>query len=361
MKTNKLILSLYIGCIALSVASISMSIAWFASSNRVRVSSFDISIDCDRELLISTDKDEGYVERINYDEFSSSKNFLPLTTAHSSSWLDIKSDTPLFYDETRYSLDEDAKLYSVANRGYFSQKFYLKSDDDVYVTIDSKNSFINAKEDYNHTYAEEIYEEYQSGDDEDLKKLTVEDIEARLNQLVKAMRYSILITDEDDYSYVIIDPNKNDETYLGGLLDNDIDYYYDYYQKKDDNALYERVYGELIGDKDKIVYDEPLNEDSGYESEDEEPSAFNAQHKKGVYQFNLEKSRANGVDFKKEEAIDIKSFDNEVKPYHFPVYRDEPQEIVVSIYIEGWDLDSVNYTMGATFISDLYFTIEREM
>ena len=54
---NKLILSLYIGCIALSVATLSMSIAWFATSTRVQVNTIDISIDCDRELFISTERD----------------------------------------------------------------------------------------------------------------------------------------------------------------------------------------------------------------------------------------------------------------------------------------------------------------
>ena len=363
MKRNKLILSFFIGCIALCVASVSMSVAWFATNSRVQVSSFDISIDCDRDLLISTNKDTGYVERINYSEFNAEKNFLPLTSAYSSKWLDNKSDTPLFFDETKYSMDENAVLVSTANRGYFSQKFYIISDDDVYVTLDAAKSFIDPKQDKNKEYAHTIYEEYQSGEDDALKQLTEEEIEERLNKLVNAMRFSILITDEDNYQYHIIDPNKNDETYLGGLLDNDIDYYYDYYQKESDNALYERVYGEIIGDRNNIQYDEPEQTDSGYDYKtvDEEPNAFNARHRKEVKRFNLEKSKEKGVEIKKEEALDINEFKNEVKPFHFPVYGENPTEVVVSIYIEGWDLDSVNYTMGATFISDLSFIIEREM
>ena len=71
---------------------------------------------------------------------------------------------------------------------------------------------------------------------------------------------------------------------------------------------------------------------------------------------------ANNVEIKKEDSYDLKDFnDDPIKPFHFPVYRDHPQEIVLSIYLEGWDLDSVNYTMGAAFISELTFKIEREM
>lgn len=360
---NKLVLSLYIGCIALSVATLSMSIAWFATSTRVQVNTIDISIDCDRELYISTEKDGEYVEKLDKDKLIASGEFLPLTSAHSSRWLDVKSDTPHFYDETRYSTYEDADLISQATRGYFSQKFYIKSDDDVYVTVDSTKTFFIPNYEANKTFAEKLYKEYQEGDDPFLKNLTKEQIEERLNKIIHAMRYSILITNPDEYVYAIVDPNKNEDvTLLGGLLDNDIDGYYDYFVSESDNYSYERVYGETIGDKSKIVYNDLRIYDSNLMNPDEEPSAFNAKHKKGVGPVNFEKSKENGFEIVEEEAFDLKDFKaGSPAPFHFPVHRDEPQEIVVSIYLEGWDLDSVNYTMGATFISDLAFTIEREM
>ena len=49
----------------------------------------------------------------------------------------------------------------------------------------------------------------------------------RMNDVVKAMRFSLLIKDGDEYSYTIIDPNYEEETVLGGLLDNAYDQYYD--------------------------------------------------------------------------------------------------------------------------------------
>ena len=361
MNKKKLILSMYIGCIALSAVSVSASVAWFASSTRVYVNSVEISIDCDRELFISTEKDGEYVEKIDYSELNPTGRFIPVTSAYSSNWVGNKSKTPEFYDETRYSIDEHADLVTPVSVGYFSQKFYLLGDDDLYITLDAEKSFLKSNEKYNEAYASKLYKQYQAGDDEYLKTLDEDEIKDRLDKLVNAMRYSILINDENEYQYVVIDPNKNDETYYGGLLDNDIDGYYDYFTRESDELNYERVYGELVGDKSKIVYDEAEEIDSEYEDVNEEPNAFNARHKKAVKRFNLEKSKENGVEFKKENSIDLKDFANPVKPFHFSIYKDKPQEIVVSIYIEGWDLDSVNYTMGATFISDLAFKIEREM
>ena len=37
-----------------------------------------------------------------------------------------------------------------------------------------------------------------------------------------------------------------------------------------------------------------------------------------------------------------------------------PKRLVVSFFLEGWDLDSVNAAMGASFIWNLSFRIIRE-
>lgn len=364
MKKNRLVLALYIGVIALAVSSVSMSVAWYAASRTLYVNSIEIYVDADRELDISLSKDEGYVEHIEHTELEASGVFMPVTTAHSSDWLSKDNiDMPVFYDETRSYDEENIKLYSEADRGYFSRKFYLKSDDDVYVTIDPEKTFIRSNTEYNASYAQYLYEKYQSRNDEYYKDYSVDELEAMLNRIVDAMRFSLLVKVGDEYQYVIIDPHYNGETtYLGGLLDNDVDRYYDYYIKQNTvNDYYERVYGEVIGDKSLYVYDEGLENDSSYLDSNQAPNVFNARHKKGIKRFNLEKSLEKGLEIKKEEAIDLKDFSREIKPYHFPIYADTPKEVVISIYIEGWDLESVNYTMGAAFISDLTFKIDREM
>lgn len=364
MKRSKLILTLYVGAIALSAASLSFSVAWYATADKARINSIVMTIDGDRELLISTAVDGEYVQHLNNSDLFDPGTLVPVTTAHSDEWLSLKSDTPKFYDETIFSDVEDASLYREATSGYFSQKLYLLADDDLMITINSKNTYIKPSEQFNKLYAKQLYENYQEFGTPEQKALSVNDIYERLNTLVNAMRFSILVKDlEDDiYDYVIIDPNKNSETVFAGALDNNSDIYFDYYTKSSDNKIYERVYGEIEGDLSNLVYDEALPEDSDLIHTDKESSAFNAKHKKDVKRFNLQKTLQQGlVDIKKEESIEVSDFESENKPFHFPVYRDTPREITLSIYIEGWDLDSINHNMGSTFISNISFMIEREL
>ena len=362
MDKRKLVLSFFISSIALTIGTISMSLAWYAASSRLFIDSVLITIDCTDQLAISTNKDKGYVPNLYKEDLEDVDVFIPVTSAYKSNWIDDKKDQPIFYDDTNFSNDEEASITAVADHGFFSQKLYLKSDVDVFVSVKPSETYIHANAEFNKKYAERLYQEYQTSSDERLNKLSKEEIEERLNHLVNAMRYSILVTDETDYNFCIIDPNKNEETTFGGLLDNSTDGYYDYYKSNTDNLLYERVYGEIIGERSNIVYDEASPDDSDYLDVEDDPSAFNAKHKRDVKRFNKEKSLENGVDFAKEESLSLDDFNKEEKPFVFPVYKDKPQEIVLSIYIEGWDLDSVNYTMGATFISNIAFEIlERNL
>ena len=290
MKKSKLILTLYISVIALAVASVSMSVAWFAASRTLYVNSINISFDADRDLEISQSRDDGYVEHITHTELEPTGVFIPLTSAHSSIWTNQKKDSPIFYDESNVSEAEIFTPYREADHGYFSQKFYIKGDDDLYITIDPEKTYIRPNEEYNASYAEFLYEYYQNIQDhhyDRYKAFSVEDLYERLNNVVKAMRFSILIKDGDEYSYTIIDPNYEEETMLGGLLDNAMDEYYDYYLEDGTDKKFERVYGEYEGE---IVYDDPLDHDSDFLDPNEVPTAFNARHKQGVNLFNLERS-----------------------------------------------------------------------
>ena len=351
MNKKRIILTLYVGAISLSVATLSMSLAWYEASRILRINSMDISIDCDRQLAISTKRDEGYHSSLKTEDFEELGKFYPVTSAHTE-WLEQKKDKPEFYSDTVFTETEDAELSTLMDYGYFSQKLYLKSDDDVIVTINSDETFIKPKIEYNHLYAQEL----ASGD----PSINADEIELQLNTLAKAMRFSVLVLDEDNYEYVIIDPNKEVDTYYGGILDVNDDDYYDFFRKSGDNLLYERFYGE-INNKEFLRYDDPLDSDSGYEYPSEEPHAFNAKHKKDIKKFNLQKSLDAGLEIKKEESYTLEEIDSNKNLLRFPVYQDKPTEIVLSIYIEGWDLESVNCTKGATFDSSLGFVIEREM
>ena len=363
MKRNKLIITMYLAMLGLLVASVSMSVAWFIASSTLYVNGINISIDTERRLEISESIDSGYSEHIDHSYTDPTGVFIPVTSAHSSLWTSQKKDSPIFYDDSNASEMEHISTFKEVEEGfgYFSRKYYLLADDDLIITIDPDNTFIKADEKYNKTYAEHLYELYQKSNDEQYiryKEFSIDDLFDKLNEVVKAMRFSILIKDGDEYSYTIIDPNYEEETILGGLLDNSVDQYYDSFQKEGTNDYYERVYGEYSG---VPAYDEPLAQDSDYLNPNEVSSAFNARHKKGIRTFNLEKSiNENNFKFKNEGAYSLSDFRKDKKPFTFKAYMDTPKEVVVSIYIEGWDLDSVNYTMGASFMSDLTFKVERE-
>ena len=354
---------MYVAMLTMLVASASMSVAWFIASSTLYVNSINISFDADRELEISVSKDDGYTDHIDHTETNPTGLFAPVTTAHSSLWTSQKKDSPIFYDESNASEIENFQHFKEVeeNNGYFSKKYYLRADDNLLITIDPEKTFIKPNEEYNATYAEHLYRYYQSLEDEHYEKykdFTVEELYQKLNEVVKAMRFSILIKDGDEYSYTIIDPNYEQETLMGGLLDNAMDGYYDFFLKEGTNDFYERVYGEIVGEP---VYDEPAAQDSDFLAPSEVPTAFNARHKKGIRTFNLQKSiEQNNFEIKSEGAYSLDDFRKDKKPFTFPVYMDTPKEVVISIYIEGWDLDSVNYTMGAAFYSDLTFKVERE-
>ena len=351
---------MYVGVIALAVASVSMSVAWYAAARSLYINGINIRIDTDRDLKISTSLDGDYVEKIDHIEHEADGVFFPLTSAHSSLWMSEKKDMPVFYDESRNYDTEVERAFEEASTGYYSQKYYLKADDDLYITIDPEKTFIKANKDYNSGYASYLYEKYQSEQDPHYSKYSEKELLDMLNHVVEAMRFSILIKDEEEYSYTIFDPYYSEATFLGGTLDNDVDEFFDFYKKTNTNEYVERVYGEVIALESQYVYDEGLSEDSELiEGQGSLPSAFNARHKQGIKRFNLEESKKKGLEIKKEEVIDLNNFT--YRDFYFPVYRDKPKEVVISLYIEGWDKQSVNYTMGAAFTSDITFKIAREM
>lgn len=368
MNTKKIILTLYVGIIALSTLGLSFSLAWYASSSQLHVDSIEIALDCDRDLKISTSSNfENLTDILSREEdFEFASSFDTVTSAHSRLWMDSKEDKPRFYDDTTWYSGREEAAIQEASIGYFSQDVYLYCDDDVFVTIDPEMTYLNASQ-YNYSHAQEMYDIIQRVKDESspyykYKNLTVEEIKTRLDELVKAMRFSILIPNDDDsYDYVIIDPHKEEETYLGGLLDVDVDRYYDSHHNSNDSVYYENVYGE-VNDRSLIVYDDPLTESSDYTYPGDEPSAFNARHESGVKLFNREKSIQNGFEIKVENSHSLDEFNHRLNtPLNIPVYKDKANKIIFSIYIEGWDLQSVNYTMGATFDSYIKFIIAREM
>ncbi len=366
MKRNQIILTLCVGIIALSTIGVGASIAWYVNSNNLYVNAIDITISSGPEILVSTSTDlDSFKSELDLSSVPNKNDFAPVTSAYSSSWIDSKSDKPIFYDDTlNFIFAENGSRKIASEHGYYQQTLYLYSDTNADVIIDPKNTYLKANASFNNAYAQEIKEKaIQPTATEEFAKykdMPVEEIADRLNKLPEAMRFSILVPDEEVYQYGIIDPNK-DRTKIveyGGLLDVNIDGYFDNFHNSGYN--YEHFYGD-INDPSKIIYTESELNDSDYMDPTKETSAFNARHEANVKRFDKEASLNNGLVINKEPSLGLYDFEstNLNKPFSIRCNEYEPRKIILSIYVEGWDLESVNYTMGASFLANLGFRVDK--
>ena len=340
----KLIVAIMLGVISLGITSLSFSYAWYASSSRVEVSGVDIYIRSERNLRLSQTIDGDYQNDLvhHQDEFGM---FDPCSSMFQSTWYDEKAMEPVFYKYNNPLIEANGTPKPIiASHGLYSQTLFLKVDDDAYITLDKEMIKLDVNEKLNAQKAKLLASQNPEYSEEQYLE--------RLNSLKKCLRMSILIPDED-YRYFIIDPYKEGETYFGGRLDLEKTGYYSYHSMSD-GLQYETVFGE-IKNRDKIVYDEASPTDGQRVGE---LTSFNSATKADVKPFNLEKSLANGIEIAKEESITLDEVEEEIV---IPMYHEKPKRVVVSIYMEGWDLDCTNAHMGSNFDLGVAFKIIREM
>ena len=339
MKRNRLIVALLALCVAMSATSISFSFAWYASSARVYVQSIDIGVVGERELYIATEnKSSAYVKELGTRQLKATGLFTPITTCFATN---PTGDYPQFYDMSYpWNQSNAPALFDAATYGYYTQEFFLKAEFDCYVGIDVNNTSINPSAKKNAEFAEKcaaIYGEY-----------TQEEYLDRLNDIIRSARVSVL----SEEGYMIYDPIGDEETvYFGGPLDNDNDGFYDFYEEN--GEAYETFYGQ-IDDRSAIVYDAPSLVDVPRVGE---KTAFNAGHRAGVHPINMPATLAHVGTEPRYVKADLDKFEPD---WWIPLTSFEPKRIVVSFYIEGWDLASVNAVMGAAFELNLHFKIIRE-
>lgn len=372
MTKKRIVLTALIGTIALAAVSVSITLAWYGSSNRLSVNYLDIEMSGNEHLKMSLTGEEGsFVSSLTDAQLKDPNNdfqFEPVSTMFKSKWMNEQKDMPIFYDSssslTPSSGEPDLREARV---GFFSKKIYLLSDVNFFATLDGEQSFFKNNEDSNFLRAQTLYNNYKN---EPGFNFTVDQLKDNLNELEKCLRVSILVTNPNYYRYYIIDPNKEDgeETTFGGLLDNDDDGYYDTHDHIEmvGNQMVhqekETVYGEVL-DRSKIVYKDPLHDSSVPDSTSPETSffgnSFKGISKETVYTYDEQTSIANGLEFAKEESVtfeDIKESGMNTNIL-IPCYANVATEIVVSIYLEGWDKQCVNATMGASFEGKLSFKL----
>ena len=373
MTKRRIVLSALVGTVALSAIAISISLAWYGASNRLNINYFDIDIAAATNLKVSLTGEEGsFVTHLGTKDLNNLNDsflFAPVSSMYKNEWFDDETkDMPVFYDSSNYLTTSSGKPeIKVATEGFFSRKIYLMSNLDYYVSIDPKEdqSFCEYDDNSNFARAQVIYNEYKNKPGFDLN---ISDIKEKLDNLEKCVRISILVNAENYHKYYIIDPNKegSEGATFGGRLDNDGDGYFDTYDVPeivDGNIVhhyYETVYGE-VNNRDAIKYNAPVDENKGDElltsSSDFFGNSFDGVSKDNAHTFDEQGSFDKGVSFAKEESISFEDIKKDGNCLKIPCYRNQPTEIVISVYLEGWDKDCINATMGASFNTKLSFKL----
>lgn len=352
-----------------SAASVSVSTYAFAASSSLLTLS-DIGVKTLVPASIKIGLKNSETEEISYydelDEDSFTENGLtspkftglyPVSSSFKDQWLIKDEDgtynsiTPKFTREYFNTENYTFPGWDTNSEHYLQMELYFKEEDEASLPVDFYLS-----------------DETSVVADTDKNKVTAVDIstdQEKLDEIVNCLRASIL-TEED---YFIIDFNKEEDVTLAGRLNViDTDDYYDttfgneYEGEEPDTEL---LFGEY-SNPENIVWDEELTEDTELFNTEESASAFNAKSKAGTRPLNIEESVENGVILKVEDSVALEDVvhsensDGDENKKLFSLNPGEEKRIVVTYYIEGWDLDNNNEVQYASFISHLVFTGEYD-
>ena len=352
MNKKRLSIAAIAICGAMLIAHVGFTVAWYNGSSSLAVYDFNIQL-ADKQIDISTDDEEFKPElkREDLEQWIPEK-YKPVSSSFSDKWLNQKGEMPQF--TSGYSNKPEKQILtsiddvSISNEGFFRKDLYLKCDSYAKVTIDLERSFIRADKETNRKTAEKLHKKIY-------KNQTIEDIEENLNKIEKSLRFSILVLNDhgeevrdDDYKYQIFDPYKEGSTKFGGVLDADLDGYYDSFNGK------EVIYGEvdLPHGTDTLVYGNAIKgeDDLGPNTSN---SCFDSNHQKYVQPLDIASSISNEMSIKEERSLSFDQFDQ----FSFTLQENISKKIILCLYIEGWDTDNVNYTMYSSFSTSICFKL----
>lgn len=367
MNFRKVIITSLVGSIGIAVLSLSLSIAWFNTSENLYLDTLEIRVSGEQQLRISTSGEEGtFVESLKYhiddddNDLTDAGLFSPVSSMFKSKWLedDLKTEPELYFYTNSAVNSQNAPAEEEAEWGYYKQHLYLYSSSNVIATVDAESLIVAEIASKNSTYAYElmaqkhVMDEYHTKHPDWDNKQIHDDILAGLNEMKKCMRIGIYLV--EDNKFYIIDPYKDGDTLLGGRADLFLNRYYDHYLDKDNYEWYEIIYGEVTG-RENAVYLDARDEDS---EEPEVFTSFASRTRAGTHAFDLEASLAkDDFDIKKEDSLSLEEVEEKLL---IPLKSGQPKEIVLMEYMEGWDLDCTNKHMGSNFNIDLEFKISEE-
>lgn len=346
---GKRLFALVLSITSVLLMSIGFSAAYFVSDNNLYVNEIDVSLVSDPTLYIGIKDGNGninYSTSVSTNDLGTIPVFIPVSSMYEASWLNDSASyiaTPVFkeaYRTGKINRESSYKETLNATEGYFTKEIYLKASHDCYAMVSETSTFSN-NPDANEKIASTLSDVYPS--------LTHEEIVANLNTTYKSLRYSFLYNDKD---YLIYDPFKEKDTLFASPLDINADGYYDYYSSN--GGRYEFLYGDY-SNSDKVIYGTNEYNSSG---SDFKASTFMAKTEAGVSHVDLTKSIENGLVVNKEDSIS--SSELKEKRHLFLLKQDEPYRVVLSIYLEGWDLDNTSLAMYGAFNVNLVFSLTEE-
>ena len=361
MKTERLIIGALGMITATIVASLGLTVAWYASGNILGVDTIEITFRGDKPITAGFDKDDvdNFKDTIAFNDEVNDKEYYPVSSMFSDDWLDIEASNPVFRGSYQSVNHDDVKSYTRSismsdENGYFSKEIYLYCDSNVIITLDGEGTSFFPDSNANSNLANELT------DDEDERKIIKQD----LDNVVNSLRLSVLLpegNDKEEYAYYLIDPKKEEDTYLCGSLNLNegvSEYYHTYYKNSEE---FETFFGEY-NDESLLVYNPPQSSDSELVGR---LSEFNSKHRKGVRTVNLEESIENGFIPKKENSLtlaqaDITTDEGKDTGIRIPLKAYEPKKIVLSMYLEGWDRDNIGYVQKGQFYADIKFQIGED-
>ena len=151
----------------------------------------------------------------------------------------------------------------------------------------------------------------------------------------------------------LINPNERYDgfDYVGGVLDLDINGYYDYWTDPDTDKECEFPYGEFVGGTYEYVTT-PLEEDYGGVIR-ENIDTFTSNYKKGTYQIDWEKTEAEKAEFE-----GMSNFMNHRYALATTGGVHNYAYLNMIIFLEGWDTSVINTELGHEFSMDLSFEMD---
>lgn len=340
-------------------ASVVLTVAWYDGASHLAVSNVNVSL-LDKELSISTDNIT-FKQYLSTDDLAETTVFKAVSSQFSDNWISQKKDKPEFYGVYSYSNNDSSNdnQPKLLESGYFTQELYIKCNSAVYVTFDAENTTFLPDEEDN----EKLLHESNAKLHEFFPGLTDEEILHNLNACVKSLRLSLLVLDDEDdesgtypdYNYYIIDPYKEQKTYLAGILDSDKNGYYDY-SKEDKEILYGEAYSSVEGKtvEECLAYHEPNQ--TSTEVGEKHLTCFTSGNKQGVSKINFEQSFENGLVLKEEPSISSSEMENKVL---IPLRPNTSKRIVLSFYQEGWDKDNTDFVRFSHFFVNVLFKIAK--